>query len=167
MKRCCSAKSALSAKSTSLANDIFCVSKFACLNAIHLREAEEKQNGSSQSYSRGLISACVHGNDNILKQLFSSVPVKVHLGEQFLLAVNNAVINVIQGNLVLLEAMFIIFSCILPHSTMTYIIAVFTELVSTNVFGFLNSQSTRPVWRREESLYIRNKDHTGENLNSF
>lgn len=164
MKRCCSAKSALSAKSTSLANDIFCVSKLACSNAIHLREAEEKQNGSSQPYSRGLISACVHGNDNILKQLFSSVPVKVHLGEQFLLAVNNAVINVIQGNLVLLEAMFIIFNCILPHSTVTYI---FTELVSTNVFGFLNSQSTRPVWRREESLYIRNKDHTGENLNSF
>ena len=80
---------------------------------------------------------------------------------------NNAVINVIQGNLVLIEAMFIIFSCILSHSTVTYIIAVFTELVSTNVFGFLNSQSTRPVWRREESLYIRNKDHTGENLNSF
>lgn len=165
MKRCCSAKSALSAKS--LANDIFCVSKLACSNAIHLREAEEKQNGSSQPYSKGLISACVHGNDNILKQLLSSVPVKVHLGEQFLLAVNNAVINVIQRNLVLLEAMFIIFSCILSHSTVTYIIAVFTELVSTNVFGFLNSQSTRPVWRREESLYIRNKDHTGENLNSF
>ena len=96
-------------------------------------------------------------NCSILKQLFSSVPVIVHRGEQFLLAVNNAVINGIQRNL----------SCILPHSTVTYIIAVLTELVSINVFDFLNSQSTRSVWRTEESLCIKNMDHTGEKLNSF
>ena len=53
-----------------LANFVFRVRKFACSIAIHLREAEEKQNGHPAIVERAHLGLCK-------KKLFSSGPVKL------------------------------------------------------------------------------------------